>query len=108
VALHELQAQRRLLERKRAQLLLKVKEPNRPARWERRRSEREPRHGHRRPHRLIRLSAGQMPVGDLVRFIVNDVITDHIAKEAAEFLRPWSSRHSRKGRLRRSSRRHVS
>ena len=54
-----------------------------------------------------RYPAGQMLVGDLVRFIVNDVITDHIAREAAEFSRPWSSRHSRKGRLRRSSRRRV-
>lgn len=72
---------------------------------------------HREIHRALLLKAadfrdryptGQMLVSDLVGFIVNDVITDHITKEAVEFSRRWSSRHSRTGRSRRSSRRRDS
>ena len=51
-----------------------------------------------------RYGHGEVLTSDLVGFIVRDVITDHIAKEAVEFNSLWSSRHSRIRRRRRSSR----
>jgi hemerythrin-like metal-binding protein len=50
-----------------------------------------------------RYRSGQMPTGELVDFIVHDIITDYITKEAAEFSYKWSTRHSRRKRTRRNS-----
>jgi hemerythrin-like metal-binding protein len=44
---------------------------------------------------------GEIRTGELVGFIIHDVIIDHIAREAVEFSSLWSSRHSRMKRSRR-------
>ena len=51
-----------------------------------------------------RCRVGEIPTGELVGFIINDVIIDHIAKEAVEFSSLWSRRHSRIKYSRRVSR----
>ena len=51
-----------------------------------------------------RYRVGEIPTGELVGFIINDVIIDHIAKEAVEFSSLWSRRHSRIKYSRRVSR----
>ena len=50
---------------------------------------------------------GQMLTKDLARYIVYDVIVDHIGKETVEFSSMWSKRHSRKKRASRTSHRRV-
>ena len=71
---------------------------------------------HREVHRALlskaadlrdRYRSRELLTGELVGFIVYDVITDHISKEAVEFSSLWSRRHSRKKHARRNSRRHV-
>jgi hemerythrin-like metal-binding protein len=71
---------------------------------------------HREVHRALlskaadlrdRYRSRELVTGELVGFIVYDVITDHISKEAVEFSSSWSTRHSRKKHARRNSRRHV-
>ena len=54
-----------------------------------------------------RYRSGEILTEEIIGFIVNDVITDHIAKEAVEFSSLWSRRHSRRRHSRRTSDPHV-
>ena len=47
---------------------------------------------------------GEIAMAELVGFVVRDVVTDHIAKEAVEFSSLWSRRHSRVKRAGRAAR----